>query len=367
MDLRQITEGKTKLLIPEERSMSKKDPVFFNPEMELSRDLSVVIAEIAQPENFGDVMAGCGARGIRIANELKFQVLLNDLNPKAYQLIKKNAQLNNLQVEITCKEGNELLGERKFHWIDLDPFGSPAPFVDSGFRALQEGGILAVTATDTALFSGTYPKACQRKYDARPLRTSYYDELGVRIFIGFLMRAGMRYDKYCKVLFSHCTQHYYRAYLKVEESRKKAHQALKKMKFLQHCFNCLHREVRSLENLKEKCHCGSKFRNVGPIWSGKFAQREICKKMMEKLKERQFPLRKEEIKLVRNIKREQNIERPYYDIHKVFKKLSIPAKPMEEVMKKLQDRGFKVCRTHFSPLGIKTDGKVFDLYDLLGE
>ena len=69
--------------------------------MELSRDLSIVIAELVKPKIAGDVMAGCGARGIRIVNELKYQVWLNDLNPQAYQLIKKNSELNFYNVCMT--------------------------------------------------------------------------------------------------------------------------------------------------------------------------------------------------------------------------------------------------------------------------
>ncbi len=368
MKLRQITEGATKLLIPVERELSKRDPVFFNPKMELSRDLSLVIAELVKPKIVGDVMAGCGARGIRIANELKYQVWLNDLNPKAYQLMQKNAELNNLSVDVTQKDANLLLSEKTFDWVDIDPFGSPARYVDSGFRAVNRGGVLAVTATDTSLFSGTYPKACRRKYDARPLRTHYYNELGLRIFLGFLARAGARHDKVSEILFSHCTRHYYRAYLQVEKSRKKADEMLKKeMKFLQHCPKCLNKEIKFLDELREKCQCNSKFKLAGPLWAGDFAQADFCRKMVKKLKKRGFPLKEEEIKLVKTIEKEQEIKNPYYDIHKVFKKLKIPAKPTDEVKKRLQSRKFKFSRTHFSPLGIRTEAKMLDLYDIFKE
>lgn len=368
MELQQITEGETKLLIPRVRNLTKRDPVFFNPRMELTRDLSVVIAEIVKPKTFADVMAGSGSRGIRIANELKFHVLLNDLNPKAFKLMQKNVELNNLETKVTNQNANSLLSERKFDWIDLDPFGSPARYIDSGFRAISQGGILAVTATDTALFSGTYPKACQRKYDAKPLRTSYYNELGLRIFLGFLARAGTRHDKYCEILFAHSTGHYYRAYLRVKKSREKSNEMLKKeVGFLQHCHRCLNREIKPLDKLKENCQCGAKFITAGPLWAGNFAQPAFSEKIIKKLKEKDFPLKEKEIKLVQTIKSEQEIKNPYYNLHKVFKKLKISARSMDEVEKKLRAKNFKFSRTHFSPLGIRTNAKIFDLYDMFRE
>ena len=37
-----------------------------------------------------------------------------------------------------------------WHWIDIDPFGSPVPFLDTAIQALARRGVLEVSATDTA-------------------------------------------------------------------------------------------------------------------------------------------------------------------------------------------------------------------------
>ncbi len=34
--------------------------------------------------------------------------------------------------------------------VDLDPYGSPAQFLDSAVQAVSEGGLMLVTATDMA-------------------------------------------------------------------------------------------------------------------------------------------------------------------------------------------------------------------------
>ncbi len=365
MKLVEILEGKTKLIVPIEKEPTKSSEVFFNPAMEISRDMSVAIAKVVKPRDFCDSLAGSGARGIRIANEVKCSVLINDVSSKAVELIEKNKKLNNITVEVRHEDANSLLTSENFDWVDLDPFGSPVKFLDSAMRAVSHNGMLAVTATDTAPLSGTYPKSCLRKYSALPLRTDYYNELGLRILLGYIARTAAKYDKSIQVLFSHCTRHYYRAYVKVKKSRKETNSSLPETKFLQHCFHCLSREIKSLNELKEKCSCGEKFQTAGPVFSGKFADETFCKKLYKILEKESFKLKNQELKLVKTVCEEQTATTPYYDIHKVFKKGKMPVKSMEEIEKRLKTQGFSFSRTHFSPIGIRTDAKIADLYRIL--
>lgn len=365
MKIKEIVEGKTRLIVPIEKEPSKKSEVFFNPEMEFSRDISVLIAKAIKPKNFCDALASLGARGIRIANEVQCNVKLNDINPMAVEIIKKNTLLNNLKVEIRQGDANSLLIEEKFDWIDIDPFGSPVKFLDSAFLSVKHNGIIAVTATDTAALSGRYLMACFRKYSAFPLRTDYYNELGLRIFLGYLLRTAAKYEKSLEILFSHCTRHYYRAYVKVKKSKKETAILLRETKFLQHCFNCMNRELKEINEVKERCNCGAKFKNAGPIFSGKFADKNFCMKILKILNEENFKLKRQEKKLIETIAEEQKITLPYYNLHKIFKKRKLSAKSMEEVSEILKNNGFLFSRTHFSPLGIKTNAKISEIYKII--
>ena len=365
MKLTEILEGNTRLIVPIEKEPTKSSEVFFNPAMEISRDMSVAIAKVVKPRNFCDSLAGSGARGIRIANEVKCKGCINDISSKAVELIEKNKELNNITAEVRHEDANYLLTRENFDFVDLDPFGSPVKFLDSAMRAVNHNGILAVTATDTAPLSGTYPKSCLRKYSALPLRTDYYNELGLRIFLGYIARTAAKYDKSIQVLFSHCTRHYYRAYVKVKNSRKETNSSLPETKFLQHCFHCLNREVKGLNELKERCSCGEKFHTAGPIFSGKFADKLFCRKVYRALEKEDFKLKNQELKLVKTISGEQEVTTPYYDIHKVFKKGKLPVKSMEEIEKRLRNSCFSFSRTHFSPIGLRTDARVSDLHRIL--
>ena len=78
----EITEGSTKLFVPKGSMTEKvppKEPAFFNPRASLSRDLSIIACsafwkDYKFPKIFFDGLAGLGARGLRIANEIDLQV-----------------------------------------------------------------------------------------------------------------------------------------------------------------------------------------------------------------------------------------------------------------------------------------------------
>lgn len=43
--------------------------------------------------------------------------------------------------------------------VDLDPYGTAAPFIDSAVQSVSDGGLLAVTCTDLAVLAGSnYPE-----------------------------------------------------------------------------------------------------------------------------------------------------------------------------------------------------------------
>ncbi len=361
MEIKEITEGDIRLLIPSKRRMTRKDVVFYNRYMKLNRDLSVSIARVLKPERFCDLLSGTGARGLRVSREAGVgRVLLNDANPNAVGLIRKNAEINKLDVEITNKDAGSLLSEERFDFIDIDPFGPPVAFIDPAIKALENNGVLAVTATDTSALCGAYPRACRRKYDSLSLRTDYYNEVGLRTLLGYVIRQGLRYDVSFRPLFSHCTRHYFRAYFRGRKSRRDCNESLQSLVYLQHCFNCLNRRYSPLDGWVEECECGHGFANAGPLWSGVFADKEFCSGVMEELEfsERGFEL----VDLVRG---EQDITNPYYNIHRVFHRRGISARPTSEMIDSLSGIGFMAVRTHFSGLGLRTDAPVREVYSIL--
>jgi tRNA (guanine26-N2/guanine27-N2)-dimethyltransferase len=229
-----ITEGKTKIETPQPENFRTRagdyapslTKVFYNPLMEFCRDISISVAQTAARRFNGlrvcDPLAGVGVRGIRYANEVKgvTRAVVNDFCREAFELIRKNVTLNGLTglIETRSTDANILLRENRgqFSFVDLDPFGSPAPFLDAACSSLGKRGMLALTATDTAPLSGTHVKTCLRRYGARPLRTEYCHETGIRILIGFAQRLAGLHEMALTPVLAHATQHYFRIYLAAE-------------------------------------------------------------------------------------------------------------------------------------------------------
>lgn len=130
--------------------LSRSVEVFYNADMALDRDLSVgVVAafggRLGRPLRVCDPLAGSGIRGLRYLVEVPEveRVVLNDINPKAFEAIKRNVSLNlcSERAKVYNEDANALMHRMKgnFEVVDLDPFGSFVPFLDGAFRALREG------------------------------------------------------------------------------------------------------------------------------------------------------------------------------------------------------------------------------------
>ncbi len=198
-----IKEGKIQVLVPNLKAYGvipsdyapSKAPVFYNPVMEFNRDLTVLAFRAYQKMVDHEVsicepLTSQGIRGIRYAVEVDAvtRVVASDINHHAYELAQHNIELNKLQDKITLKycDANRVLSsnaspKKRFDIVDLDPFGTPVPYLDSAFRALKNKGLIAATATDLAPLCGVHAKACLRKYGGKPIRTEYCHEVAVRL------------------------------------------------------------------------------------------------------------------------------------------------------------------------------------------
>lgn len=356
---KEITEGKTRLLVPEKGTFGRtlageaqKPPVFYNPRMKLNRDICCSFARTLGDATFADALAGSGAKGLRVANEADLEVFLNDANEYAVDLIRRNADLNKLSVDVSNEDANLFLLKHEFDFIDIDPFGTPVPFLDSSILAASKNGYLGVTATDTAPLCGVYPGSCFRKYGAKPLRSEFCHETGLRILLGYVARTAAKYERGVKCLFGHSTEHYFRLYVKLSPGKKQGDLSLSELGYVYYCRSCLNREyIKEVLPTTRTCSCGKPYEICGPLWLGKIKDGDVLKMV---LSESAYLENKAMDKLLTQILGE--IDTPfYYDIHRICKLLKRNSPPMEDLISTLRESGYKVSRTHFCPTGIKTD------------
>ncbi|MDK2892192.1 MAG: tRNA (guanine26-N2/guanine27-N2)-dimethyltransferase [Methanohalophilus sp.] len=372
MEMQQIREGEVSLII---HALSEKGyspsvtPVFYNPHMELNRDITVAaiaawvkrklkdtLYEVSDI-TYLDAMSASGIRGIRIAKEVGVSVTLNDWGEEACKLILKNVELNALSEnsKVCRKSANVLMQEKKFDIIDIDPFGSPAPFLDAA--AFSVKGLLAVTATDTAPLCGAHLNSGMRKYSAIPLNTEYHNEMGARILLGYMARVLAMHEKAMIPLLTHSTRHYVRTYVQIKTGAKVADKSLKEVGFIAHCTSCGMVEYKKglAVQLEKICHvCGKTVQTGGPLWLGSLHDPEFCEEILIEMKDRPFGTKSASSRIIELCKNELDIPM-FYDQHKICKQLGVSAKPIEGLLEKIREMGFKASRTHFSGTSFKTD------------
>lgn len=370
---REIKEGQTLLRAPvggkQRGPASSKVAVFFNPAMAFSRDVSVVVLKALVKDHSQsstrtfrafDGLAGCGARGVRLAREVgeNLEVSINDWSPKAAELIQENIELNSLENATASNMdfSKALLGRegKSFCYIDIDPFGSPVKYLDIAFQAARNGTVLAVTATDTAPLCGTYPGVCLRRYMARNIkRAPFYNESALRILVGYCVRQAAKFDMGLTPLLSHSTDHYLRTYLQVKRGVGRANLALASLVDIAYDASTGKRELVD-------AHSG----NIGPLWGGHLYDAEFVSKLeMDPGLEKATAVAKH-LSLWQS---EASAPALFYDTDEIARLAGISPPPMASILGALKEGGFTAVKTHFNPKGFKTNAEAAEVLELFGE
>jgi tRNA (guanine26-N2/guanine27-N2)-dimethyltransferase len=383
-----IREGKVQVMVPKLGAYGvnpsdyapSKAPVFYNPVMEFNRDLTVLAFQayqrmVGREISICEPLTSQGIRGVRFAAEISGvkKVLISDINERAFKLAKHNVQINGLEKMVTVKhkEANCVLScnaspKKRFDIVDVDPFGTPAPYLDSALRASRNNGLLASTATDLAPLCGVHVKACIRKYGGRPLRTEYCHELAVRLLAGCTANLSAKHDIGIQVVFSHSSEHYIRLYAQIAYGAKKADESVKSLGYILHCFNCFHRETAHQPFGSLQCpECGSKMDYAGPLWLGNIFDPNFIELMIKENRTIAFRNSARITKLLALTKDEVQAPITYYALDKLSGKLGLPSPSTQAFINALRNSGFKAVRTHFNTRAIRTDAPALTIHKLL--
>lgn len=367
--MKEITEGKATFLVPEQ-SLTRKAVTFYNPEMEYQRDLTMSAlrayrAGAGHKLSVCDPLAGTGVRCVRMALEVPGigNIAVNDANPRAYDLIKRNLVKNKLgksiRIEATNRNANMLFLEntRRFDYIDIDPFGSPVNFIFNAGHALRPKSVLACTATDTGALCGTFASTCFTRYGIRAVKTDFFKETGIRVLTAAIMLELARHDLSFSPLYSH-SNHYFRVIGVARRSKSKLSAQFRQIGFASYCGSCL---FRAADAIQECPHCGKRMSIMGPLWLGLMHDRDFCSRMLDDLRSRDHRRTKELETCIGEIG-----EPFYYDMPKVFRLLKKPPRRMEDVMRMLKENGHGTSRTHLSATGLITDAPYAEVLGAAG-
>lgn len=365
----EIIEGDTKILVPKKSLTEKvppKKPAFFNPKAKRNRDFSIIayagfLSNFEGPRIFLEGLSGIGARGLRVANELNMEnIVINDLNPTALKMAEYSARLNNLEnIQFSEKEVCNFLSNfskkgKRGTIVDIDPFGSPAPFFDCGIRATMHGGILSTAATDLQVLNGLFQDACKRKYGGIPIRTEYGKETAIRLILGCLRMVAARLGVEIIPMFAESNMHYYRTYVQVQNRPDQK----ENIGYIKHCKNCGNRgETMNYEKICEICR--KEIKLAGPLWIGEIFNREFIETMMSELPK--LSVEKNCIKTLEKAKDECEMPVAFYTLDEIASRMNSSPLKLEKAISCLRDNNFIASVTSFSPTGFRTNATINEI------
>ena len=150
--------------------------------------------------------------------------------------------------ELVHEESNAYLHSRfgrleRFDAVDVDPFGTPAPYVQGALTAADDGAVVSMTATDTATLCGVYPVGRVQEV-WRPRREERVRPRGRGTRPAGVLRADRAASstRASSRLLAHSTLHYLRVYFRVARGAAKSDRCLRELGYVSSCGVC-HEDV----------------------------------------------------------------------------------------------------------------------------
>jgi len=338
--------------LPTEKGVSfRLWKAFYNPKAEVARGLGILAARVARPLSIFETFAGGGTRTLLYARYV--QPTIHHVNEGhrgflcelLHNYFENALPTDGLRITVSdfLTEGHGFVCEGlKYDWVDLDPFGSPSPFLAMALGLVKSGGYVYITSTDTATLSGKRRGDDVRLYGValRPWET--YAEMGARALIYSVWNAANNLNLHIRPVFVYYEGYAYRLLVRVRDRRNP-----EGVGFVQRCKGCGTYSVSV--RAKGVCGvCGGENELVGPLWTGALYDRGFLRRMFDEAKT--LGWRKEQKVLKKMI---EEVDVPMYYPLDAFRFGRMPSPSY--VVKVLRKAGFKASRTQFHPGAVKTD------------
>ncbi|KAH6616405.1 N2,N2-dimethylguanosine tRNA methyltransferase-domain-containing protein [Boeremia exigua] len=265
-----------------------------------------------------DALSATGLRALRYAKEIPFatSITSNDMSTNAVESIKLNIKHNKLEDTIKPNTGNAIAymysycDKNGYDVIDLDPYGTAAPFIDSAIQAITDDGLLCVTCTDSAIFaSHGYLEKTYSQYGGLPFKGEACHEGGVRLVLHAIASSAARYGMAIEPLLSLSIDYYLRVFVRVRKAPNDVKLLAGKTMLIYSCDNgCGAWTTQFLARNKvtknkkgdpfykhgfaagpsadEHCkHCGIKTHIVGPMYGGPIHNVGFVERVLAQLNE----------------------------------------------------------------------------------
>ena len=259
----------------------------------------------------------------------------------------------------------------KYDVIDIDPYGSAVPFLDSAIQSIADDGLLCVTCTDMAILCASYTDTCFNKYGSIPFKGDICHEFAVRIILNAIERVASKYRKTIEPLMSCAIDFYARVFVRVRNSANLSKYSAFKSGMILRCPDCKYYEVQPLARnlgkglnsfkigpspllVSNSCkYCTGNIQVGGPIWIGAMHDMEFLKELLDS-NFPEFITTSERIRGLANVCLEETTMPPlYYSLREIAHVLKSPTPPLNKVLYAIKNGGYDVFISHCLPSGIK--------------
>lgn len=368
-----------------------------------------------------EALAASGLRSVRYWNEIAGvkHVTINDLEEAAVQRARANIKNNKLEGVLLESNGerdhgicinhgdatHEMYMARRPNntatltptqkkqqpmWdvIDLDPYGSAAPFLDGAVQGVESGGLLCVTCTDMAALGGSHPETAYGRYAGLPIQSAkYLQELALRLLLHTISVSAARYGRTIRPVLSVGMAFYVRVFVEVYDDKKGVTDLSLNIGHVYQSTQCStfitlpHGQMggknknvyQSIRLEPGSCpQTGAPFKVGGPMWLGKLHDQDVVKTALERLshksgsspKMEMIATRKRLIGLLTSVSEE--IEAPlYHTIPDLCRSLGVNSPPLKKFKAAIINAGYQASGYHKEPNAIKTNAPNEVIWDIM--
>ena len=372
-----------------------------------------------------DALAASGLRSMRYWKELEGRVkhiTINDLDPAAVERAHSNLQENNLHdvllesnrdrdygiciqtgdathelymsrrpQQMKPSTSNPTQMEQKPMWdvIDLDPYGSAAPFIDGAVQAVENGGLLCLTCTDMAALGGSHPETAFGRYAGLPIQSArYLQEAALRILLHTIAVSAARYGRTIRPVLSVGMAFYVRVFVEVNNDKKGVSDLSLNIGHVYQSTKCpsfhvlphgvmggkkqnVYQSIRLNPGVCEET--GSAFKVGGPMWLGPLHDKEVLKTALERLDaadgaespDMKFIATKDRLKGLLTSCLDELDTPLYYQLPTLCQAVGISCMPLQQFMAGIHNAGYQVSGYHKEPQAIKTNAPNSVVWDVI--
>jgi len=347
------------MIVKEGRVVIDTGEAFYNPRMEMNRDITVACLE-ALPDitTYIDVMSASGIRGIRVKKEVSrdIEVTSNDWDEPASSSSKERRGKRRKHRNIELRSQHPALSA-PVRLRGHRPVRHARPVHQLGLLGLEAGHGHNGNGHRAALRRP--PQVRHKDIRRLPAEDRVLCRNGLRVLLGKVAREEAKYDRSLKPLLCHATEHYVRLYLGVSHGRAGADAMMKDIGFIVHCFKCKSRsELPGLAvQAPETCPVCRRKINRGPVWLGATKDNAFIDRVIQALEAGQFNKKERALRMLRLVRQELDTA-TFYDQHAICRDLKATPTDITTLLDDLKRQGYAASRTHYLGVGFKTDAPI---------